>query len=300
MALSLVGWWWLDDARGHHTVGSSPYESPPVTAFRLRIAGHGIELLFPDDSLATSIQERYGGFTTSDTPDTRIEVRFPRHLQPVADAGVPWALCAADTIRFGRNDLHAETDASFHEVHVEMRSLVYTLDALLRIFCSIFLIRRGGVLLHAAAVGTDGRGVAFAGPTESGKSELSHMQYGTHLTDELSPVRPDTNGFTVYGSPFWGLFERGGHNVGLPLCALFLLARGQTRIEPVGRIQAVQGTMRCVLNFSREPAVVDQVMSTVSRLITAVPCARLVSPPDMALWPLVADFASQRSRLTTG
>jgi len=264
-----------------------------VTTFRLRIAHHVVELCFPDDSLMPALQERYGGFSTSDDPDTRVTVRFPERLQPIVDAGIPWAVCAADAIRFGRNDLHAETDASFRQVDVEMRNLVYTVDALFRIFYSVFLIRNGGVLLHAAAVGVGGHGLVFAGPTESGKSELSHMEYGIHLTDELSPVRPQAEGFAVYGSPFWGLFEKGGHNVGLPLRALFLLARGDTRLEPVGRIQAMQGIMRCVLNFSRERAVVDQVISTASRLVAAVPCAKLVSPPDETLWPLVAAFAAE-------
>jgi hypothetical protein len=265
-----------------------------MTAFRLRIAGHVVEMVFPDDSLMASVKERYGGFSTADDPDTRITVRFPQRLQPVADAGIPWALSAADVIRFGRNDLQAETDASFRHVDVEMRSLVYTVDALLRIFYSVYLIRGGGTLLHAAAVGVDGQGLVFAGPTESGKSELSHMEHGIHLTDELSPVRPSGSGFTVYGSPFWGLFEKGGHNVGLPLRALFLLSRGDTRIEPIGKAQALQGIMRCVVNFSREPAVVDTVISTLSRLVAVVPCARLVSPPDASLWRLVADFISRR------
>lgn len=262
-----------------------------MTALTLRIADHGIRLLFPDDRLIPSARERYAGFLSDLEPDTTMTISFPDRLQRVADAGVPRAACATDAIRFARNDLHGETDGSFRRVDVEMRCLLYTLDALLRIFYSVMLIRRGGMLLHAAAVGLNGCGLVFAGPTESGKSEVSHMEHGIHLTDELSPIRPARDGFDVFGSPFWGLFEKGGCNVGLPLGALFLLRRGDTSLDPVTRAQALQGIMRCVLNFSREPAVVDAVITSVSRLLDAVPVMRLVTPPDETLWPLVGSFA---------
>ncbi|MBN1426053.1 hypothetical protein JXA88_16000 [Candidatus Fermentibacteria bacterium] len=267
-----------------------PQPLETMNSLTLRIADHGIRLIFPDDSLISSARDRYGGFLSNEEPDTVMAVSFPERLQPVVDAGVPWARCATDDIRFGRNDLVAETDSSFGHVAVQMRTLVYTLDALLRIFYSIVLIRRGGLLLHAAAVGIDGRGAVFAGPTESGKSELSHMEFGTHLTDELSPVRPQGHGFSVFGSPFWGLFEKGGYNRGLPLAGLFFLSRGPTRLERLSRALALPRLLRCVLNFSREPEVVEAVMANSARVLARVPHASLVSPPDETLWPLVSGF----------
>lgn len=118
------------------------------------------------------------------------------------------------------------------------------------------------------------------------------MEFGIHLTDELSPVKPLGDGFTVFGSPFWGLFEKGGHNKGLPLAGVFLLSRGPTGLQRMQRTSALSRLLRCVVNFSREPEIVDSVMTNCARLLAAIPHAGLTSPPDETLWPMVSGFLS--------
>lgn len=259
-----------------------------MPSLTLCIAEHPVELSIPSRELFQEASRRYEGFLSPLAPRTRFLISFPGSLQGVVDAGVPHAVHGRGQIRFWRNDLEAVVSEDMAEARVAMRELTYTLDAVLRIFYSILLIRSGGLLLHAASVGLDGVGVAFVGPTESGKSDVCRLGHGgIHLTDELSPVKASGNGFTVFGSPFWGLFERGGANVGVPLAAVLLLHRGATRIQPVPLPSAVQGVCRCVVNFSREPHVASQIMTTVVRLVTSVPTAALWSPPDDSLWPLV-------------
>ncbi len=264
--------------------------------YRLKIADHPVELRLPTDGLSAEVEARYGGFMTDEDPRTVIEITFPDSLRDVVDAGPASAVCAGAEIRYWRNDLRAEVEPDFSRVVVAMRETVYALDAALRIFYSVLLIRSGGLLLHAASVGIDGQAFVFAGPTESGKSEVSRMGMGNHLTDELTPIRASGGGFVAYGSPFWGLFEKGGLNVGLPIGAVLCLVRGpRSEAVPLSPAHATRHLARCVLNFSREPRVADTVFSTLSRLVRSVPHARLESPPDERLWDEVRRFVAHRS-----
>jgi len=262
-----------------------------MPVFRMKIADHPLELRFPNDKLMIDMHERYKDFIVSEEPKTVFNIGFPPELSGMVDAGEPQSICGGARIRYWRNDLRAETDDTFQEIRVEMRDLIYTMDALLRIFFSIFLIRSGGLLLHSAAVGLDGRGILFIGQSESGKSELSAIAEGDHLTDELSPVVPADDSFSVYGSPFWGLFEKGGINKGIPAkAAMFLFRDEETSIEPASKAFLLKTLLRCVLNFSKEPAIADLVVQNCIRFLNVVPAARLLTPPSRELWPAVRVF----------
>lgn len=265
-----------------------------MPVFRMKIADHPFELRVPNDKLMKDMRERYKDFIASDEPKTVFNIAFPPELSGMVDAGEPQSICAGSRIRYWRNDLKAETDDTFKVIQVEMRDLIYTMDALLRIFFSIFLIRSGGLLLHSAAVGLNDEGILFIGESESGKSELSAIAEGDHLTDELSPVLPVDEGFVVYGSPFWGLFEKGGINKGIPVkAAMFIFRNEETRIEPASKAFLLKTLLRCVLNFSKEPAIADRVVQNGIRFLQAAPAARLLTPPAPELWSVVRSFLAE-------
>jgi hypothetical protein len=267
-----------------------------MTTFRMKVADHPIELRFPRDTMLDALSERYHDFVTTDDPETVFHIHFPPAFSGIINAGEPQATFAGERIIYRRNDLEAETDDGMRDVQLNMRDVVITMDAALRIFYSILLIRRGGLLLHAASTGLHGEGLLFIGKTESGKSELSSIAHGDHLTDELSPVRPTSDGFAVYGSPFWGLFAKGGVNVGLPVRAAFFLFRSdQTRIETASRAELLRVLLRCVLNFSKEPAVADRVVRTGISFVSSIPGAKLLSPPSPELWTHVERFVADHS-----
>ena len=266
-----------------------------MTIFRMKIADHPIEVRLPSDSLIDDMRDRYKDFVVDEHPETVFTISYPDDLSQMVDAGEPEAIFGGEEISYWRNDLKAHADGDLREVSVEMRELIYTMDAVLRIFYSILLIRTGGLLLHSAAVGIGGSGVLFIGESESGKSELSGIAEGEHLTDELSPVKPDGDGFSVFGSPFWGLFEKGGINRGFPVnAAMFIFRNDETRIEPASRVFLLKTLLRCVLNFSREPVVANRVVQNCMRFLRTVPAAKLLTPPSPELWPAVRSFLGER------
>ena len=90
-------------------------------------------------------------------------------------------------------------------------------------------------MLHAAALGKNGKGYVFPGKSGAGKSTISkmflkseargkrqevrnnslvtrHFSLSTNilLTDELIPVRIEKSVVKIYGSPFWGEMKNKG------------------------------------------------------------------------------------------
>ena len=62
------------------------------------------------------------------------------------------------------------------------------------------------------------------------------------LTDEISYVRKEADGYYAYGTPFAGDLARPGENLRAPLAALYLLAQGpENRIDAVGAADAARG-----------------------------------------------------------
>jgi len=262
----------------------------------MKIADHPIEIRLPSDSLMDDMRDRYKDFIVDEPPKSIFTITFPDDLSEMVDAGEPEAVFGGEDISYRRNDLRAHADGDLREVSVEMRELIYTMDAVLRVFYSILLIRSGGLLLHSAAVGIRGSGVLFIGESESGKSELSGIAEGEHLTDELSPVKPEGDGFAVFGSPFWGLFEKGGINRGFPVkAAMFIFRNDETVIEPASKVFLLKTLLRCVLNFSREPVVANRVVQNCMQLLQAVPAAKLLTPPSPELWPAVRSYLAEHT-----
>ncbi len=67
--------------------------------------------------------------------------------------------------------------------------------------------RRGGLFLHAAAVGVCGQGIAFVGASGRGKTTMASLWDGipraTVLGEDMVCVRRDGDGYRIYGLP-WG------------------------------------------------------------------------------------------------
>jgi SynChlorMet cassette protein ScmC len=108
---------------------------------------------------------------------------------------------------------------------------------------------RGGVLLHAALMEWQGRGVILAGPGGRGKTTASRRlpaSWNT-LSDDLALVVRDPKGrYFAHPWPTWSRFMWGGSGDAwdvqhaVPLRGLFFLDRAETdAVEPLGPGHAV-------------------------------------------------------------
>jgi len=166
---------------------------------------------------------------------------------------------------------------------------IYSFDGIYRIFYSICSVKLGGMLLHAASLVRNEKAYVFTGITESGKSEIAEMaKDSVYLTDELTVIRPLNGRFHAFGTPFWGLFAKGGANIGVPIEKLFFLVRdSETYTVEISPASVMPRFMRNVLNFAENKEHNAMIFDNLTRFVREVWLAELHCVPDPAIWPIV-------------
>ncbi len=237
---------------------------------------------------------RYGGFMNPDAePSFEFEVDVvPLSTLPGADdADVDLNVVFEDNRWIlERGDFRAELDPELRRGHIRLASTPYAIDAAFRVVHSLLLAKQGGLLVHAASAVRNGRAFLFAGVSGAGKTTMSRLAPpdATLLTDEISYIRREGDGYVAYGTPFAGELAKPGENVRAPLAALYLLTQGpENRIEPVGAADAARAVMESVLFFAHDLNLVGKVFDSVCELVQRVPVQRLTFVPDSRVWELI-------------
>ena len=154
----------------------------------------------------------------------------------------------------------------------------------------MLLAREGGFLVHAASAVRDGRAFLFAGASGAGKTTISRLAPPdvTLLTDEISYVRRQEDGYFAFGTPFTGELALPGENLRAPVAALYLLARGrENKIEPVASAHAARGLLENILFFAGDPELVNLVFQSACEFAGRVPVYRLAFVPDSRVWDMI-------------
>jgi len=225
----------------------------PMPHADIAIGGIKVRLHCPDTVFLGTLGNRYAGFL--DTPGP-VHYDFDLHLNPeselvheenlsVTRAGANWCL--------RRGDFHAEWDPEAKRGWIRQTASPYSLDSVLRIVHTLVLAREGGRLMHASSVVRNGRAFLFSGVSGAGKTTISRLlPADAHLlTDEMSFVRREAEGYFAYGTPFAGDLARPGENIRAPLATIFLLQQGpENRIEELGMSDAVRGILQNTLFFA--------------------------------------------------
>lgn len=102
------------------------------------------------------------------------------------------------------------------------------LNPIVEICLLTLLSRAGGLMLHAAGVAFEGRGVVFTGPSGAGKSTLSGLfvaRGATILNDERVIVRDAAGAPTLHGTPWCGSNPE-VNNADAPLRGLYFIRHG--------------------------------------------------------------------------
>jgi hypothetical protein len=237
---------------------------------------------------------RYGGFMNPDAaPSFEFEVDVvPLSTLPGAnDADVDLSVVFEDNRWIlERGDFRAELDSELRRGHIRLASTPFAIDAAFRVLHSLLLAKQGGLLVHAASAVRNGRAFLFAGVSGAGKTTMSRLAPpdATLLTDEISYIRREGDGYVAHGTPFAGELAKPGENVRAPLAALYLLTQGpENRIDPVDAADAVRAVMECVLFFSHDLKLVGKVFDSVCELVQRVPVQRLTFVPDSRVWELI-------------
>ena len=266
----------------------------------VEIGGIPIALSTCDEDFLDLLRRRYDGFLSSSRPEFELEF-------DVTSTGS----VSDDDVRVRRNndddawlmergDFHARWDPRTGRGSVRQNANPYSLDSVLRILHSLILAERGGFLLHAASAICDGRAFLFSGVSGAGKTTMTRLAPPdiTLLTDEISYLRPNADGYSAFGTPFAGELARAGENCTAPVSALFFLEQGpENRIEEVSSAEAVRQLMRNILFFAEDRGLVEKLLATACDFVARVPIRRLTFYPDTRVWDEIRDFARNFQRV---
>jgi hypothetical protein len=258
----------------------------------VEIGGVPILLRTRDGSFRDMLALRYAGFIGSSrtefefdvdplSPPVPLETESPDHLRVELRDGA-WQM--------RRGDFHAHWDPRAGRGRIRQSANPYSLDSVLRIVHTLILAKEGGFLLHAASAIRNGRAFLFSGISGAGKTTISRLAPSdvTLLTDEISYVRRDSDGYRACGTPFAGELASVGENCSAPPAGLFFLAKGaDNKIESIDPPQAVRSLLRNILFFAEDPELVKMLFRSACDFVESVPVRRLTFTPGQRVWELI-------------
>jgi len=260
---------------------------------RIVIGGIAVGVETQDGAFLRLLEERYSGFIEAAADRNSADYDF------VVDLAPPAGTSPDDDIRvfrqgrqwlLQRGDFRAEWDPATRRGRIRQSANPYSIDAVLRIVHTLVLAGEGGFLLHAASAVLDGKAFVFAGVSGAGKTTISRLAPPeVHLlTDEISYVRKEGDGYVAYGTPFAGELAKAGENLKAPLAAVYLLAQGpENRIDEVSATEAARGLLTNILFFAEDADLVRAVFQSALQLVERVPVRRLTFVPDARVWELI-------------
>jgi hypothetical protein len=189
-----------------------------------------------------------------------------------------------------RGDFHAEWEPGSGRGWVRQWAYPYSIDSVLRIVHTLVLARQNGFLMHAASVIRDRKAFLFAGVSGAGKTTISRLAPAdvTLLTDEISYVRKQGDGYMAFGTPFAGELAKLGENVAARVQALYLLAQGpENRIEPIPHGDAVRSLLANTLFFAQQEEFVRAAFHSAFEFVSRIPVLRLMFVPDSRVWEMI-------------
>lgn len=237
------------------------------------------------------LQERYAGYIGSSSK--AVEVEFDVDLNPdrSADPNADVRVTQQNgRWRLERGDFRAEWEPTKRKGWIRQTANPYSIDAVLRIVHTLVLAPRGGFLLHSASAIRNGKAFLFAGVSEAGKTTISRLAPPdvTLLTDEISYVRKQGDGYVAFGTPFTGELAKLGENVSAPVSTLYLLAKGkENRIDPISPAEAARSLLANLLFFAEDEELVQATFHSAFEFVSRVPVARLTFVPDVRVWELI-------------
>ena len=256
----------------------------------IEIGGMPILLHIENDTFRQMLARRYAGFVGSPSRprfEFEVELTAPSADDPDDEVRVEMQ---AGVWRLGRGDFRAQWDPRAGRGRIRQSANPYSIDSVLRIVHTLILAREGGFLLHSAGAIRNRRAFLFSGLSGAGKTTISRLAPAdvTLLTDEVSYIRRDDDGYHACGTPFAGELARLGENCSAPISCLFFLKQGpENKLESVDKPEAIRRLMRNILFFAEDMSLVQNVFQSACEFVERVPVQRLTFVPDSTVWGMV-------------
>lgn len=177
-------------------------------------------------------------------------------------------------------------------VQVEPLRAELETELALRVGMQLATLRQGGLLLHAAGVAFQGRGVIAVGPSGAGKSTFTRLctqAAGAEvLSDEVVALYPEGR---VEGSPFCSELDLPSSLARARLVAVLLLHKGaEERMEEVSAQEAMAALMGQVFRPLPGEASPGSILQRLARITGQVALRRFIFRKDEAAAGFVREW----------
>jgi len=254
------------------------------------IGGLPINIQSADRDFIAMLEKRYAGFIAEPaSAGIRLDVEVVASVGDSADEDLEVRYTDGRWM-INRGDFRAQWDPSSLRGCVRQAAYPYAIDSVMRIVHSLVLAEKGGFLVHSASAVRNGRAFLFSGISGAGKTTISRLAPPdvTLLTDEISYVCRNGDGYSAFGTPFAGDLGKAGENISAPLAGLYLLVQGrQNQARSIGPGDAARRLLRNVLFFADDASLVERLFGTVCEFVTRVPVYELTFRPEPDVWNLV-------------
>ena len=193
----------------------------------IAIGGVPVRVNTTDADFLALLEDRYAGFVNDGVANSGAQAEFEFDIDLTPPAGTDPEADVSVRYRSGRwfmerGDFRAEWDPATRSGRIRQSANPYSIDAVLRIVHTLVLVKQGGFLLHSASAIRNGKAFLFAGVSGAGKTTISRLAPpdAALLTDEVSYVRREHEGYIAYGTPFTGELAKLGENTSAPVAAL--------------------------------------------------------------------------------
>jgi hypothetical protein len=264
---------------------------PSVDELSIAIAGLRTVVAARSSDVTGVARDRYQGFLSPGVSDWRIEVDVRAGPRPLwADDVVVARDGSPARFLITREDFAASVDLDRRCGSVTFASLdEFSVDTFVRIFYSLALVARRGLIAHAASLIRESRAYLFCGRSGSGKTTLARLSSdATLLSDELSVVTMTDGPARCHGTPFWGELARAGEDLAAPLAGIYFLRHGDRHVvEPITPRRALERLLPTVVFFARDRDLTARVLDIAADLVEAVPCFELTFRRDPGFWEVI-------------
>lgn len=264
--------------------------------FRIEIADVCALIRLNDDEFANQlIEERYNNFLSVKNPSLYVDINVRPIESPSLLEGSQVAIehsVNGDSLYFNgfKGDIEGYIDLSSGKVVGTTIRVPFRFDALLRILYSLWLVKSGGFLLHAAGVKDNDDAYVFSGVSGSGKTTVARLSEDNKViqNDELIAIKSFNGSYQVYGTPFMGEFARGGQNCTGDLRQIFLLKKDNRNfLAPLDQGQRLKELFQCILFFGENTNLLNTLFNLCTDIAEKIPFYQLHFLPDRSFWKCI-------------
>jgi hypothetical protein len=263
--------------------------------FKVEIADVCALIRLDDDIFANQlIEEHYGNFLSVKNPSLYIDINVRPVESPSLLEGSQVAIehyIKGDSLYFKgfKGDIEGCVNLSSGNVTGTTIRVPFRFDALLRVIYSLWLVKSGGLLLHAAGVKNHNGVHVFCGVSGSGKTTIARLSEDkVILSDELIAIRSINGSYQAYGTPFMGEFASGGVNIKADLRHIFLLKKDHRNfLMLLDQRERLKELFQCIVFFGENTDLLNTLFNLCTDIVEEVPFYQLHFLPDRSFWECI-------------